>query len=165
MQISNAVQQLEDKLPDRAVSSAEAMSALVRCDGDLLEASVTLKTKASNILIALVQDQNNADMLAGYLRTFMTLKTMSAISEMHTRVMQGMDDLNPRDLTSAYTKLLDVFGRLTEGADANANAQGNPFDLMLRSMPPNVRAAMLKLANSGSGSGATGNSGNKQAVG
>lgn len=144
-----AVQQLENALPDRPVTSAEAMSALVRCDGDLLEASVTLKTKASNILIALVQDQNNADMLAGYLRTFMTLKTMTTISELHTRVMNNMDDMNPRDLTNAYTKLLDVFGRLTEGADASANAQGSPFDLMLRSMPPHIRAAMMKLANSG----------------
>lgn len=141
---------LEQALPDRPVTSTEAIGALVRSDGDLMAASVLLKTKQANILTALVQDQNNANLLAGYLRTFMTLKTITTISEMHQRVIDQMDDLNPRDLTSQYVKLMAVFSNLTADSDPanNANSNSSPFDVLLKSVPPNVRSAMIRLANS-----------------
>lgn len=143
----NSLADFNSRLPDKPVSSDEAMTALVMADGDEMLAACRLGTRTHNIFAAIVQDRLNQDRLADYIRAKALINTLKALGESHSRVVDSMDDLNPRDQAKLYIGLLEAATKLTE--KDSGSAQGgvsDPVDALMRRLPPSVQDAFAILA-------------------
>lgn len=143
-------QTLLNKLPDKPVSSNEALTAMFQSDGDLMLAAVRLRTKPHNVMAAIVQDQANKDMLASWMRTFASVKMIETIGKVHLKIQEALDSeaLSARDLSRTYVSLMEAFSRMSEADAASANTNNNitPIDAAMRGLPDHVRGALHTLA-------------------
>lgn len=90
---------------------------------------------------------NNGAVVTTHLRTLATMRTFRAVLDTQQAMLEKLDDMEPADAGKTFTNLLHAFSDLTKNNPTTqpGNVNNTQINLMLQSLPPNMRNMVEEL--------------------
>lgn len=133
---------LENKILDMDTLCQEMLKA----EGDIAlvaEKYLGSVRKTDEILAMLSADQGAVDAFQVKARAYTLIKSLQAFAMLHQVVLTSAQDLKPEAAVKAMIAMSTVMSQLTEARDTT-NTQHNIFELIMRSVPAPVAAALQR---------------------
>lgn len=123
----------------------EVLYQLIRAGGNTRLAAERLGIESETLIAQIASSDAYQELLFKQMRISSVVGIFELLNQVKLVLAASLPDLTAYEVTKTFNTLADLLIRLTE-SNAQANPQ-NPVDTALRSLPPQVRKALMEIVN------------------
>lgn len=137
-------------MTDRILDMDEIAHSVVSAEGDIALVAERLlgdHRRQSEILDALTADAGAFNAFSTKAKALTLIKSISLLSTLHASFIAQGHELNAKEALGGFVKVADIIATLSETQAPPALNGGNPYEHLMRVLPPHMVIALKDAVN------------------